>query len=39
MTQYLVKCETCGGVVSQLEQVSSVPSCDACKGVPPKVKK
>ncbi len=38
MTQYLAKCDNCGGMVSQLEQQSTVPSCDACKGIPPKGK-
>lgn len=32
MTQYLATCLNCGGMVSQLEQKSTVERCDACKG-------
>jgi len=34
VTQYLVKCTNCGGMVSQLEQVSTVDRCSACKDLP-----
>lgn len=40
MTQFLAVCKTCGGMVNHLEQIATVPRCDACKGIPPtKVKK
>jgi len=36
MTQFLATCLCCGGKVNHLEQTATVPTCDACKGVPPK---
>ncbi len=38
MTQYLATCDNCGGIVAHLEQIATVPKCDACKGKPPKHK-
>ncbi len=36
MTQYLAKCDNCGGMVQHLEESATVATCDACKGKPQK---